>query len=245
MPALSNARPRADASASNGVPGAGTGSAPAQRLSRSRWRQPRLVVGLLLVAAAVVLGARVLAALDDSVLVWQVDSAARAGSPASGLEVSPVAVRFEDAGTQAAYLSADQALPADGVAARDLAPGELLAVTDLRTEQDVTVGQLPIDVPTGSMPADLAAGDRVDVWVVPGGAAGGAAPSPGGAAPVRGVRVLAQVRVAAVTAAGATVGDTRQLLVDLSGRDAARLDTVLGQLASGAPVAIRVPAQSP
>lgn len=244
MPALSSARPSADTRASNGVPGTGTGSAPAQRLSRSRWRQPRLVVGLLLVAAAVVLGARVLAALDDSVLVWQVDSSARAGSPTSGLDVSPVAVRFDDAGTQAAYLSADQGLPVDGVVARDLAPGELLAVTDLRDEQDVTVGQLPIDVPTGSMPADLAAGDRVDVWVVPG-AAAGAAPSAGGATPVRGVRVLAQVRVAAVTAAGSTVGDTRQLLVDLSDRDAARLDSVLGQLASGAPVAIRVPAQAP
>lgn len=193
-------------------------------------------------ATAVVLGARVVAALDDSVLVWRVDSAARAGSPAAELDARPVAVRFDDAATQAAYLAADQPLPADGVVARDVAPGQLLATTDLRSERGVTAGQLPIDVPTGSLPVDLAAGDRVDVWVVPGLSGANLPPD---TVPVDAVRVLAQVRVAEVTAPGTTVGDTRQLLVDLSTRDAARLDGVLGQLAAGSPVAVRVSAQAP
>ena len=45
--------------------------APAvRRLRSSRWRDPRLAVGVVLVAASVVVGARVLAAADDTVAVW-------------------------------------------------------------------------------------------------------------------------------------------------------------------------------
>jgi hypothetical protein len=61
--------------------------------------------------------------------------------------------------------------------------------------------------------------------------------------PAKAVRVLRDVRVTAVSAAGATVGDTRQLVVDLPDDDG--LDAVIGQLATGSPVAVRVPATTP
>ncbi len=218
---------------------------PAQRLSSARWRQPRLVVGVLLVTLAAVLGARVVAALDDSVLVWRVESAARAGSPADELEVRAVGVRFDGEETEAAYLPADAPLETSGVLARDLAAGELLLVADVLPADDRSAGQLPLDVPAGSVPLDLAVGDRIDVWVVPaaGGAAEGTLPSDA-AVPADADRVLKGVRVAAVTAPGTTVGDTRQLVVDLTDKDAGRLDAVLGVLATGSPVAVRVPAAS-
>lgn len=248
MSALSRVRPGAGGRATNGGAVASPAAPPAQRLSASRWRQPRLVVGLLLVAAAVVLGARVVDGLDDSVLVWQVDSAARAGSPAAALDLHPVAVRFDDDETQAAYLAADQPVPSDGIVVRDLEPGQLLAEADLEVEPQEPAGQLPIDVSSGSMPADLAVGERVDVWVVPGADTTGGDPAVGPTgSPVltEAVQVLAQVRVAGITAPEATVGATRQLLVDLSVPDADRLDVVLGQLAKGRPVAVRVPAAVP
>jgi hypothetical protein len=218
---------------------------PAQRLSSARWRQPRLVIGVLLVTLAAVLGARVVAALDDRVLVWRVESAARAGSPANELEVRAVGVRFDGQDTQAAYLPADVPLDTAGVLGRDLAAGELLLAADVLAADDRSAGELPLDVPAGSVPVDLAVGDRIDVWVVPGPAGAGtgtgtlASPE---AIPADADRVLRGVRISAVTAPGTTVGDTRQLVVDVTEKDARRLDAVLGVLATGSPVAVRVPA---
>ena len=45
-------------------------SVPATRVRRPGWRDPRLAVGLVLVAAATVAGARLLATSDDTVAVW-------------------------------------------------------------------------------------------------------------------------------------------------------------------------------
>ena len=44
----------------------------APRSRRPGWRNPRLLLGLVLVAGSVVLGARLLAAADDTVGVWAV-----------------------------------------------------------------------------------------------------------------------------------------------------------------------------
>ena len=241
MPASTRLRPTPDV-ARNGVHLASP--VAAQRLASSRWRQPRLVLGLVLVAVAMVLGARALAALDDSVLVWRLESSARAGSPAADLEVRAVAVRFHDADTEAAYLPADQPLPTAGVVSRPLAAGQLLAVADVVPADGRSAAQVPLAVPAGSVPLDLAVGDRVDVWVVPAlSDANGAVATPGQPMPAKAVRVLRDVRVTAVSAAGATVGDTRQLVVDLPDDDG--LDAVIGQLATGSPVAVRVPATTP
>jgi hypothetical protein len=191
-----------------------------------------------------VLGGRVLAALDDSVLVWQVESPARAGSSMSGIDVRAVAVRFDDADTEAAYLSAEQPVPTAAVVARPLAAGQLLAVADVVPADGRAAAQLPLDVPVGSLPLDLAVGDRVDVWVVPGLAdTEGAAVIPGQPDRAEAERVLQDVRVTAISPLGTTVGDTRQLVVDI--RNADGLNAVIGQLATGSPVAVRVPATTP
>ena len=59
----------AAASASGGLPTASDVPA-ALRGQRPAWRDPRLWIGIVLVAASVVVGARVLAAADDTVQVW-------------------------------------------------------------------------------------------------------------------------------------------------------------------------------
>src|SRR3954463_4573862 len=44
---------------------------PATRLSARRWRDPRVVVGVGLVALSVLLGTTLLGAADDTVAVWR------------------------------------------------------------------------------------------------------------------------------------------------------------------------------
>src|SRR6478736_5540715 len=52
----------------------------AVRATRPGWRDPRLWVGVLIVAVSVVAGARVLAAADDTVAVWAVAADAGPGA---------------------------------------------------------------------------------------------------------------------------------------------------------------------
>ncbi len=62
----------------------------ATRSRRPGWRNPRLLLGIVLVAGSVVLGARLLAAADDTVAVWAVaadlptGASARRGETSSG-----------------------------------------------------------------------------------------------------------------------------------------------------------------
>ena len=68
---------------------------PAQRVRRPGWRDPRLWIGVVLVAGSVVAGARLLAAADDTVQVWAAATDLGAGARADrgGPGRGPRAVR--------------------------------------------------------------------------------------------------------------------------------------------------------
>lgn len=115
-------------------------------------------------------------AADDTVAVWSVARDVPSGSPVSEDDVAVVQAQLPDLGP---YLRADVAIAPDLVAARDFAAGELLAVAGLDRAgdlDDVRIVTLP--VLRNQMPADLAVGDRVDVYVVERGSAGEPAGSP-------------------------------------------------------------------
>ena len=88
------------------VPDSFPHSAWASRLRRPRWTDPRLLVGLVLVAVATVAGSRVVAAADDTMPVWAVAGPVRAGDPVrpDGLVAAPV--RIGDGGDASLYLPA-------------------------------------------------------------------------------------------------------------------------------------------
>jgi hypothetical protein len=112
----------------------------------------------------------VIGASDDTIAVWSVSDDIPSGSPVTEDEVRVVRVQLPDIGP---YLLADSAIPEDMVAVRDFAAGELLTLVGLDRAGDpngVRVVTLP--VLRNQMPADLAVGDRVDVYVVERGSAG-------------------------------------------------------------------------
>jgi len=140
------------------------------RLPRRRWRDPRLLVGVLLVVTSVIAMAVVMRAADNTVAVWSVSDDLPSGSPVTEDDVQALRVQLPDIGP---YLLVDNGIPQDMVAARDFTEGELLTLAGLHRAGDpdgVRVVTLP--VLRNQMPADLAVGDRVDVYVVERGSAG-------------------------------------------------------------------------
>jgi hypothetical protein len=160
----------------------------AQRLRIRPWRDPRLLIGVLLVVGATVLGARVAAANDDTTEYWTVSASVAPGDAVSGDSLRATRVRLSS-GTAGNYLRTDEefAAPLDELAwAHGVAAGSLVDRRALVRRSDSTRSQLPLSVADGAAPGDLARGDLVDVWVGPG---------PGDEPGTKAVRVLESVRV--------------------------------------------------
>ncbi|MEJ7706702.1 MAG: hypothetical protein WKF82_05065 [Nocardioidaceae bacterium] len=141
-------------------------SPPARRVRVTRWRDPKMLFGLVLVLGSVVVGAKVLAAADDSVAVWQLDQAVIQGTVLTGDDLRTTRIRFADDALLDRYLLADEIIPTGALAVRDLAAGELLSDTAVTTSGESSLRLLPLDVGSGGIPAGLAAGDHVEVWAL-------------------------------------------------------------------------------
>lgn len=144
------------------------------RTSPSPWRDPRLWWGVLLVTASVLVGAKVLAAADETVGVWAVSADVPAGTPVGELPVVVRRVHLADADPATAYLPADQPLPDAGALTRALGAGELLPRSALGESSASGLVQLPVPVDGVDVPGEVVAGRRVDVFVTSTSARGGA-----------------------------------------------------------------------
>jgi hypothetical protein len=214
----------------------GVASSPAAiRLRRPSWRDPRLAVGLLLLVAAALAGARLWASADDTVTVWATAAQVRAGEPVAGADLVASRVSLADGASASAYLSTS-ASPT-GVFVRDLGAGELVPAAATGPAAAGSTVDVSVAVAPGHAPVDLAVGDVVDVWAVPEATAGRTA------AP--GVRVLTDARVTTAPSGAGLGASTREVVVTVSGpprsterRDA--LGPVLSAMARGQAVLVRV-----
>ena len=136
---------------------------PAPR--RPGWRDPRLWIGVALVAISVVAGSRLLAAADDSVTVWAAAADLAAGDELTADDLEARRVRFVDEADLDRYVAADQALPADSRLLRGVGEGELLPRAALGSADESGVLQLPIAVEPALVPDSVRAGSVVSVYV--------------------------------------------------------------------------------
>ena len=155
----------AAASASGGLPTASDVPA-ALRGQRPAWRDPRLWVGIVLVAASVVVGARVLAAADDTVQVWAAAHDLGAGQRVEADDLVAQRVRFADVEVLEGYFTVDDELPADLELTRSVAVGELLPRGAVGTPDETGLVEVPVAVEPELVPPSVAPGDVVDVYVV-------------------------------------------------------------------------------
>lgn len=154
--------------------GPATGQVPASppglRAVKRRWRDPRMVIGVLLIGASVLGMAWAVSASDNRIEVWSVSDDLPQGSPVEPGSLVKVSIDVPD---PTAYVLSDATIPPGTVAARDFAAGELL--TRLGIDQPGSIEPLRIvtlPVLRHQMPADLSVGDRVDVYLVERGASG-------------------------------------------------------------------------
>jgi hypothetical protein len=207
-------------------------SPSARRLDTRRWKDPRLWVGLVLVAGSVLVGVRVLAAADDTIGVWAVTRDVPQGTPLTADLLSLERVHFADAAAAARYQLEGDPVPESSVATRDLAAGELLPGSAVGERDAADLAHLPVVVGAGGAPGDLAAGDLVDLWVVPPERSNAATP------PAR--RLLTDVRVVRTAREAGPLGDaaTRQVLLGLLESDV-ELGSLLTAVTLGTVVLVR------
>ncbi|CAN5364384.1 flagellar protein FlgA [soil metagenome] len=137
---------------------------PAVRASAPGWRDPRLWVGVAIVAASVLVGVRVLASADDTIAVWAVRDDVGAGDRLTADDLVTTRVRFGDSDALDRYFVADDPLPDPLRVQRGLGAGELLPRAAIGPDVADTV---EVSLPVGQLrlPPSVGPGSVVDVYV--------------------------------------------------------------------------------
>lgn len=188
---------------------------PAVRTSSPGWRDPRLWIGIAIVAASVLVGARVLAAADDTVQVWAVTDDAAVGQELTADDLEARRLRFADDADLERYVQVGDELPADLVLSRALGAGELLPRSALGAPDDGDTVTISLAVTPQLVPSGVGPGSVVHVYVA-GDTAPGSVPAPSGSGQAAAPEaepgpVLEEVRVVAASAGDELGGGDRQV----------------------------------
>jgi hypothetical protein len=154
----------------------------AARLRRPTWRDPRLLVGVVVVALSVALGSWAVSEAGRTTAVYAADGVLTPGDVVAAADLRTVEVRL-GSGTDG-YLLVSDGLPQDTVVLRTVHPGELVPASALGAGDDLAVRAVAVPVASG-LSDRIVAGADVDLWHVPPAPEGTAAGQPGAqAAPV-------------------------------------------------------------
>ncbi|MGO2533053.1 MULTISPECIES: hypothetical protein [Micrococcaceae] len=142
-------------------------SEPARRLRKPGWRDPRLIVGILLVVVAVAGVLTLLSVQNKTVPVYVANQDISMGEKVESTGLDIVDVRLDS--VQDHYLTAQEAL-AEGLQANTLIrSGELVPLASLGGSDPQ--GRKPLSVELSKdLPVAVAVGTRVDVWAAERGA---------------------------------------------------------------------------
>jgi len=153
------------------------------------WRDPRLWIGVAIVAACIVAGARLLGSADDTVAVWAVRADAGAGAILTRADLETHRVHFATSSDLDDYYRADATLPDHLALTRGIGSGELLPRSAIASGPASDQVQVPLAVEPVRVPPAVRSGSVVDVYVAggpgsgPGSGLGAADAGDAGAAP--------------------------------------------------------------
>ncbi|QLQ11288.1 MAG: hypothetical protein HZY75_14010 [Nocardioidaceae bacterium] len=207
-------------------------SAAANRARRPTWRDPRLALGVLLVAVCGLLGAKLLGDADNTIEVWALRHEVGPGEPLGGAALTTARVRFTSAEQADRYLATSQSLPSGLSSTRALMAGELLPRAALSDTGGASLVELPLTVPATGVPETVKVGSRVDVWATRKGT-------------TRAERLLADVPVVALSSTGSGLSPSveRQVIVGLEQDQATGIGEIVGALSDATILLTRQAAQ--
>jgi len=139
-----------------------------RRMSRPRWLNVRVVGGILLVIAAVVIGARVISASSQTQAVWAAERDLASGTVVGPGDLTSVDVNLGD--NAGLYLTPAAPSPVGMTMVNPILAGQLLpssAVAESGSGRVVAIGVEPDKMPPG-----VAHGSTVDLYLTKAGVAG-------------------------------------------------------------------------
>ncbi|MBX7445420.1 MULTISPECIES: hypothetical protein [unclassified Arthrobacter] len=137
-------------------------AATAARLKRPSWKDPRLMVGILLVLASVAGVAFLVGSADRTTEVYAARDGIAVGETLTPENVVRVKVRLGDA--EQHYITASDGLPQGTVAVQRIAKDQLVPRASLGEVDQLNRKPVAIQVEQ-SLPSQAVPGARVDVWV--------------------------------------------------------------------------------
>lgn len=181
-------------------------------------------------AVSVLLGGKLFNGADDTVSVWSARSDLHSGTTVGAADLERRDVGFASAPDADRYLSAAEVVPAGATLNRDVGAGELLPRAALGDAGSSSLVEVPVAVDTEAVPATVAAGSVVDVWVTPG--------ASGEVDRAESVLVFDDVVVVAAPRSESALGpgSTRQVIVGVGPGQEDGLGTALARAASGTTV---------
>ncbi|GIG39668.1 hypothetical protein [Cellulomonas phragmiteti] len=202
----------------------------AARLRRPGWRDPRLLVGLALIAASVALGSWAVTTAQRTVPVYVARDVLVPGAALSTATLVVADVRLAD--HVDGYLRADEPLPEASVLLRTVGAGELVPAAAVGSAADLDVRAVPVTL-SGPAPGGLVAGSRVDLWFTPAAPTSALAQEPAGDTTPRELAAALTVAELSSSDGAFASGGARTVHVLVPVED---LPTVLGALAGGGTV---------
>ncbi|MGW9414325.1 SAF domain-containing protein [Arthrobacter cupressi] len=200
-------------------------TAAAARLKKPSWKDPRLLVGILLVLASVAGVIALVGAADRTVQVYVAREGIAVGQKLSRDDLSVAKVRLED--VESGYVTVESGLPEGKVAVQRVAKNQLLPRESLGDADALDRKPVAVTV-EDSLPAQAVPGSRVDVWVsLPDAQNGFAEPR----------LLLPGAEIAQVTEGSSALGASKQTVVLVLVTDE-QMPKLLGAQANKAKVAV-------
>ncbi|HLS24726.1 MAG TPA: flagellar biosynthesis protein FlgA [Beutenbergiaceae bacterium] len=132
------------------------------RIRRPSWRDPRLGVGIVLVAASVALGSWLFTRADQTVEVYAARDVLVPGQQVSAADLDVIPVHLQE--VHDTYLTAEQEVAEDAIVLRTVGGGELIPAAAIGSGAQVELR--PVTIPASAATASsVRRGDQVDVWV--------------------------------------------------------------------------------
>jgi hypothetical protein len=200
-------------------------TATGARLKKPSWKDPRLLVGVLLVLASVVGVISLVGSADKTTEVFAARDAIAVGEKLTPENVSRVKVRLGE--VEPHYITAESGMPDGVVAVQRIGKDQLLPRESLGSVDSLDRKPVAITVQE-TLPEQAVAGTRVDVWVsLPDARNGFAQPK----------LLLPGAEIAHVAPGSTALGSSKStVLMVLVGDD--RMPSLLGAQANEAKIAV-------